>query len=91
MLTQKYFLVELVNKRLYTYFIKTYKKLRFDDFIGTNDYEIQRVTFFIQELKKMNNVDVFKYGQILQNFILSIEKPIMLASEYKLVRSAISK
>jgi hypothetical protein len=77
--------------KMQIYFNKTYKKLRWDDFKDTNDFHIQEIKFFIETIQKAKNFDINQYGQSLQNFIISLEKPIMMAVENKMVKSSISK
>ena len=83
--------MEVVQKKMNNYFYKTYKRLDYQDFIETNDYHIQNIKLFIEAIQKGKNLDINRYGQCLQNFILSMEKPIMMAVENNLLKSAVSK
>jgi hypothetical protein len=80
-----------VNKKLQGYFQKNYKKIRFEDFLDTNDYHIQKIRFFITSIQSIKLPDIIGYGQSLQNFIFSVEKALMLASDYKMIKSTVSK
>ena len=78
-------------KSLENYFTQTYEKIRYEDFSDTNDFHIQRIRFFLEVIRKHNNSNIQKYGQTLQNFLILFEKPIMLALEFKMVKSTIIK
>jgi hypothetical protein len=36
-------------------------------------------------------IEALQYGQILQNFIITLEKPVMLSTDNKQIKSAVSK
>jgi hypothetical protein len=74
------------------YFKKTYKKLHYHDFVNTNDFYVQQIQCFMEVIPSYEkSAEALKYGQILQNFIITLEKPIMLSTDIKQIKNAISK
>jgi hypothetical protein len=74
------------------YFKKTYKKLHYHDFVNTNDFYVQQIHSFMEVIPNYEKTtEALKYGQILQNFIITLEKPVMLSTDNKQIKSSVSK
>jgi hypothetical protein len=73
------------------YFNANYKKLPFSDFKDTNDYLIQKINFGLKEIQKFTMLENSHFGQLLENFILSSERAILLAGENKMISATIAK
>lgn len=78
-----------VNKNLKAYFYQTYKRIEYEEFLSTQDYYIQKINFFMEEIQNIKQNDL-KYGNFLCYFIYSIEKAIILSDEEKILKNSIS-
>jgi hypothetical protein len=77
---------------MHNYFKKTYKKIHYHDFIHTNDFYVQQIKFYMEVIPSYEKTtDALKYGQLLQNIIISLEKPIMLSPDIKQIKTAVTE
>lgn len=81
-----------VNNLLQNYFKITYKKINYIDFFHTNDFYIHKIKFILEVVSDYDKHNDKGYlGQILQNCIIDLEKPIMMSTDNKLIKLSISE